>query len=59
MIFITDKRPCATSKRTSDTKFPEGDPALVADNDGCELVVPTISVRTDDTVHRAKVWVIY
>jgi hypothetical protein len=31
-----DDRPCATSKRTSDTKYPEGDPMFVADPDGCE-----------------------
>jgi hypothetical protein len=32
----TDDRPCATSKRTSDTRYPEGDPMFVADSDGCE-----------------------
>jgi hypothetical protein len=32
----TDDRPCATSKRTSDTKYPEGDPMFVADPDGCK-----------------------
>lgn len=34
----TDDRPCATSKRTSDTKFPEGDPMFVADPDGCKFL---------------------
>jgi hypothetical protein len=34
----TDDRPCATSKRTSDTRFPEGDPMFVADPDGCEYL---------------------
>jgi hypothetical protein len=33
----TDDRPCATSKRTSDTKFPEGDAMFVADPDGCKF----------------------
>ena len=47
-----DDRPCATSKRTSDTKFPEGDPMFVADPDGCKSSEPVVLTLTVQSIEQ-------